>query len=241
MKAGTGTHWKDNRDPRALCAALAGLLMVVPIVGCGGSSETTASRPATQAPAVTTSASSTAASQAASQPTHTTATPAATPETHAARSHPLTSGTLEVSSPGSDPYGGELQSRYTCDGQNIPLPLKLYGVPSGTKELMIAVIKVEPVNGQLYFPWAVMHVAPTTREIVDGKLPPGAVVGTNGNGETSYNFCPPKGKREAYVATVYALRHSLPAKTGFDPRLMRLEVKRHASYVKQAIFTYTRR
>lgn len=70
---------------------------------------------------------------------------------------------------------------------------------------------------------------------------PGAVVATNGNGETKYNLCPPKGTSAGYVAVVFALRHELPAKAGFDPRLLRLEALRHASYQSMVIFNYKRR
>jgi phosphatidylethanolamine-binding protein (PEBP) family uncharacterized protein len=135
-----------------------------------------------------------------------------------------------------------LSATYTCDGANTPLPLHWKGVPAGTAELMLDVIKVKPVDNKLFFPWAVMRIKPTSSgSIVGGKLPAGAIVGTNGEGKTSYSLCPPKGASEAYVAVLFALPHKLPAKAGFDPQTLRLEAEQKASYQNLYIFNYKRR
>lgn len=147
---------------------------------------------------------------------------------------------IVLSSSAIDPNGGELDPRYTCDGQDIPMPLKWRGVPPGTAELMIDVIKVKPVNGKLSFAWALAGIPPATQEIVDGKLPPGTVTGLNGDGEPKYRLCPPRGPSEPYVAVIFALPHKLHVKAGFDPVALRHEAERLASYQNLLVFSYTR-
>jgi phosphatidylethanolamine-binding protein (PEBP) family uncharacterized protein len=209
--------------------------------GCGGGSKsTTASTPvastSTEAPPAThTSTQPTTGTQPAT--TASTANTASTPSKAPERAPP--NERIEITSPAI--HNGLLPARYTCDGSDTPLPLHWKGVPAGTAELMLDIIKVKPVNNKLYFPWAVTHIKPSASgSIVQGKLPPGAVVGTNGEGKTAYHLCPPKGPSEAFVAVLFALPHKLAASTGFDPQTLRLQAEKSASYQNLYIFSYTR-
>lgn len=217
--------------------ALAAATAMLFAAGCGGgSTKTSASQEATP--------QGTQASKTSTTPTTTTTTTASTqttgatpPPTHTTQQAPPNER-IVLSSPAVSSSG--LQSRYTCDGQDVPLPLRWKGVPPGTAELMIDVIKVKPVANKLYFSWAVTHISPTTHEIREGKLPPGAVVGTNGDGQAAYHLCPPKGQVESYVAVIFALPHVLRARPGFDPAKLRLQAEHMATYQNLLIFNYTR-
>jgi phosphatidylethanolamine-binding protein (PEBP) family uncharacterized protein len=239
-----GNHNPTRKLPaRAGMIALAGLLAIAILTGCGSSTSTTAS----EKKSTTTQASTPPQTTTTTTTTATTTTPApttsSTPATHTTPAHkpertPPTER-IALLSPAVSLNG--LQSRYTCDGQDTPLPLEWKGVPPHTAELMIDLMESKNVNGKLHFAWALTHIPPTTHgEIIDGKLPPGTVTGTNSNGETGYHLCPPtKGTPETYVAVIFALPHKLPAKQGFDPRTLRHEAENHATYQNFLIFNYT--
>ena len=196
----TATH-----TPGALAAALAAIAIAV--AGCGsGSSSSTGSL----------------AASATRQGTTTTG------RTHTKASVP-TVEKVEMSSPAVS-SSELLATRYTCDGSDTSLPLHIKGVPPGTAELAIDILNLEPVNGKLFFDWAVTGLSPTLRSIAPGKLPAGAVVGTNSNGQVRYTLCPPKGPLTHYIGVIFALRHHLHAKTGFNATALRLQALHDAPY-----------
>ena len=113
---------------------------------------------------------------------------------------------------------------YTCDGRDISPALNWSGVPAGTKELILYVMNAAPVGGRLFFDWAVAGLDPASDSIEIGKLPPGAVVGTNSFGQRGYSICPPAGSAESYIFALFALPKSLSPQKGFDPRPLREEI-----------------
>jgi phosphatidylethanolamine-binding protein (PEBP) family uncharacterized protein len=67
----------------------------------------------------------------------------------------------------------------------------------------------------------VAGIDPSLGEIEAGRLPKGAVVGTNSYGKAAYGICPKA--PETYVFTLYALPKRLAARRGFDARELRDE------------------
>lgn len=116
-----------------------------------------------------------------------------------------------------------IPSTYTCDGKNTWPTLEWETVPSGSEELLIFVMNVQPVEGRLFFDWAVAGIDPSTQRIEAGKLPPGAVQGQNGFGKRGYEICPPKGSAETYIFTLYAIPTQLSPRQGFDSHALREE------------------
>ena len=157
----------------------------------------------------------------------------------AKREHPPIVEKVQISSPGFTP-AGTLPARYPCDGANTPPTLHWSGIPAGTAELSLYLIKVEPVNGHLTFSWAVAGIDPKSHGIDDGKLPPGAVTGLNSEGHTSYDLCPPKGTKEEYVYVLLALPHSQHPKAGFNATTQRILDLHDAEYQGFLVFTYPR-
>lgn len=129
----------------------------------------------------------------------------------------LTSPVIHAStgSPGSIPRS------YTCDGANTSPPLKWRGIPAGTAELALFVMNLQPVNGKLYFDWAVAGIDPASAGLEAGRLPKGAVVGRNSSGHTGYSICPAEGGAETYALALYALPKRLSPSGGFDPLALR--------------------
>jgi phosphatidylethanolamine-binding protein (PEBP) family uncharacterized protein len=118
---------------------------------------------------------------------------------------------------------GHLAATYTCDGANSWPELRWGGIPAGTAELAVFAMNVQPVEEQLFVDWAVAGLDPALKGIEAGKLPKGAIVGTNGFGKRGYSLCPP-GAGEIYMFAVYALPTALSPPKGFDARELRKEV-----------------
>jgi phosphatidylethanolamine-binding protein (PEBP) family uncharacterized protein len=112
---------------------------------------------------------------------------------------------------------------YACDGAGATPALRWSGVPAGTKELILYVMNAKPVGGRLFFDWAVAGIDPGIESLEAGRLPPGAVVGTNSFGKQGYEICPEPGGAETYVFALFALPEALSPKPGFDPRPLREE------------------
>lgn len=117
---------------------------------------------------------------------------------------------------------GTIPAPYTCDGKDSWPELHWAGVPPGSAELALFVMNVQPVEEHLFVDWALAGLDPGLEGIEAGKLPKGAVVGTNSFGKRGYSICPPSG--EIYMFAVYALPRSLGPRPGFDGREMRKEV-----------------
>lgn len=237
-----------NLPATTLTAALtltALTLLLALLTGCGSTSNTTTTTTTASAantPSSTTRASASTTRTATTTAASTTSAPAGTARTATSKPVEEVAPTVEkvkISSPAFAPEKA-IPARYTCDGQNTSPPLRWGGIPSGTKELMLDIIKIKPVNGKLYFPWAITGLKPTSHGLNPGQLPPGVIVGANSAGHTTYDLCPPKGPREEYLAALFALRYKLPATSGFDAAALRREALSDAKYEGFLNFTYQR-
>lgn len=101
-----------------------------------------------------------------------------------------------------------IPSKYTCDGENISPPLKISGVPEGTKSLVLISDDPDAPMGT-WVHWTVWNIDPQTQEIAENSLPPGAVEGETSFGKPGYGGpCPPSGTHR-YFFKLYALDTSL--------------------------------
>ena len=80
-----------------------------------------------------------------------------------------------------------------------------------------------PVEGKLFFDWAVAGLPADLEGNRRRQLPKGAVVGQNGFGKTGYEICPSQGQAETYVFALYAIPKRLSPAKGFDPHRLREE------------------
>jgi phosphatidylethanolamine-binding protein (PEBP) family uncharacterized protein len=144
------------------------------------------------------------------------------PDATAAQRANATVANITLESP-SLPRGAvpALPSTYTCDSEETWPALTWSGVPSGTVELALLMVNTQPVDGRLFFDWAVTGLDPSLTSIESDKLPSGAVVGRNGAGKIGYSLCPPQGSSETYFFTLYALPEHLEMTRGFDPIALR--------------------
>lgn len=133
-----------------------------------------------------------------------------------------------------------LPAAYTCDGKNSWPELRWRGVPAGTEELVLFAMSLAPVEGKLFFDWAVAGLDPALEGIDAGRLPNGAVMGRNGFGENGYSICPGEGASETYFFALYALPEQLSARSGFDPHALRKQVQEISRNVGILALAYAR-
>ena len=100
--------------------------------------------------------------------------------------------------------GGEIPSRFTCDGENINPELVFKGVPKNAKSLALIVDDPNAPMG-VWGHWVVWNINPKITEINQNSVPIGAVVGENSANKNEYQGpCPPNGLHH-YFFRLYAL------------------------------------
>jgi Raf kinase inhibitor-like YbhB/YbcL family protein len=117
---------------------------------------------------------------------------------------------LAIRSPAFEP-GGEIPTRYTCEGEDVAPPLRFTGVPGGAKSLALIVQDPDAPDPRAprmtYVHWVLYDVPVDAGGIPEGArpLPPGTREGTNDWKRTGYGGpCPPIG-RHRYFFRLFAL------------------------------------
>ncbi|WP_343599131.1 YbhB/YbcL family Raf kinase inhibitor-like protein [Mycobacterium sp.] len=87
----------------------------------------------------------------------------------------------------------QIPVEYSCEGRNVPPPLRWRNPPAGTASLALVVDDPDAPAGR-YVHWVVTGIPPSANEIGDGPLPQGARVSLNSGGKAAYfGPCPPAG------------------------------------------------
>ena len=112
---------------------------------------------------------------------------------------------ITVTSPAFEP-GRPVPERYSCQGENLPPPLRWQGVPAGTAELAVVVEDPDAPTGT-FVHWVVVGIDPATAANEPETLPPGATVLPGSSDNPTYvGPCPPEGSgTHHYFFEVYAL------------------------------------
>ena len=114
--------------------------------------------------------------------------------------------------------GAAIPERYSCEGENVPPPLRWEGAPRGTRELALVLEDPDAPMGT-FVNWIVVGIDPSTTSLMPGAPLPGAVMlpGSSDN-DTYIGPCPPDGDGEHhYSFEVYALRSRPPLPPGNEP------------------------
>lgn len=116
---------------------------------------------------------------------------------------------FRLTSPAFGP-GGTIPIGFTCDGQNVPPPLRWSGLPARTVELALTVEDPD-VPGRIIVHWVAWGIDPKSRGLPEGVVPAGVQEGRNTAGRSAYlGPCPPAGSApHRYHFTLYALRRHL--------------------------------
>lgn len=114
--------------------------------------------------------------------------------------------------------GGEIPSRFTCEGEDLSPDLSWSGLPDGTRSLVLIVDDPDapdPAAPRMVWDhWLLYNLSPDSgglpEAVVPEDLPEGAREGVNSWGRTGYGGpCPPIG-RHRYFHILYALDTRLP-------------------------------
>src|SRR5438876_9788033 len=103
--------------------------------------------------------------------------------------------------------GGNIPSKFTCDGTDANPPLRFEGAPAETKSLVLIVDDPDAPSG-LFTHWLIWNISSQTTTIAEGSTPKG-VQGTNDFGKSGYGGpCPPSGTHRYYFK-IFALDREL--------------------------------
>ena len=137
-----------------------------------------------------------------------------------------------------------IPSQYTCDGQELSVPLSWDEPPAATQSL--ALICDDPdAPGKTWVHWVVYNLPPQTRSLPENifpgnPLPKGGLQGINDFGKVGYGGpCPPGGTHR-YVFKLYALDRVLELKAGATKAQVEAALKGHILAQAELIGRYRR-
>ena len=114
--------------------------------------------------------------------------------------------------------GGEIPTRFTCEGEDLSPDLSWSGLPEGTRSLVLIVDDPDapdPAAPRMVWDhWLLYNLSPDAgglpAAVAPEDLPEGTLEGVNSWGRTGYGGpCPPIG-RHRYFHILYALDTRLP-------------------------------
>jgi len=135
--------------------------------------------------------------------------------------------------------GGNIPSRFTCDGGDTSPPLQIAEVPSSAKSLALIVDDPDAPSG-LFTHWIVWNISPQTNTIAEGSTPQG-VHGTNDFGKSGYGGpCPPSGTHRYYFK-IFALDRELDLSPGTKRSQLDAAMKGHVVGQGELMGRYSRK
>lgn len=144
-------------------------------------------------------------------------------------------------------HGGEISSKYTCEGQDISPPLAWSGVPPNAKSLALIVDDPDapdPAAPKVTWVHWVLYNIPTSVSALPEaakQLPAGTLSGLNDWHRTGYGGpCPPIG-RHRYFHKLYALDTVLPDLDSPSKAVIEAQMKGHIIAQAELVGTYQKR
>src|SRR5215510_11164988 len=135
--------------------------------------------------------------------------------------------------------GGNIPSKFTCDGSDTSPPLQITGVPSEAKSLVLITDDPDAPSG-LFTHWLVWNIPPQTHSIAEASTPKG-VQGTNDFGKSGYSGpCPPPGTHR-YSFKIFALDRELDLRSGAKRSEVDTAMKGHVIAQDELIGRYARK
>ncbi len=131
--------------------------------------------------------------------------------------------------------------RFSCEGDNVPPPLRWEGTPGGTTEVAVVVEDPDAPSGT-FVHWLVVGIDPGTTIIEPETLPPGAEVLPGSSDNATYvGPCPPDGSgTHRYFFEVYALPRRPELPEGAPPLEKVRAIRETASAGGWLVGTFTR-
>jgi phosphatidylethanolamine-binding protein (PEBP) family uncharacterized protein len=137
--------------------------------------------------------------------------------------------------------------RYTCDGQDVSLPLQWSSVPPTTQELLLVMLSLtrehlseSAVREKISVLWAVAGMQPILHKLAAGRLPPGAILGRSASGDSRYSVCPAGRTSGDYVLMLFAVPSKLSLRPGFSDNSLFAQLSETKPPYGQLVATYAR-
>ena len=143
-------------------------------------------------------------------------------------------------------HNGEIPRRYTCQGDDISVPLSWSGAPAATKAFVLVVDDPDAPDPKAprmtWVHWVLYNLPATASALKEGArsvdLPKGTLEGLNDWKRTGYGGpCPPIG-RQRYFHKLYALDSALPAMETPTKAELEQAMKGHVLEKAELIGTY---
>jgi len=135
--------------------------------------------------------------------------------------------------------GGNIPSKFTCDGGDRSPPLQIAEIPSSAKSLALIVDDPDAPSG-LFTHWIVWNISSQTNEIAEGRAPNG-VQGTSDFGKSGYGGpCPPSGTHRYYFK-IFALDRELNLPSGTKRNQLDAAIKGHVVARGELMGRYSRK
>ncbi|MBN1330253.1 MAG: YbhB/YbcL family Raf kinase inhibitor-like protein [Candidatus Heimdallarchaeota archaeon] len=150
-------------------------------------------------------------------------------------------GKLELTSPAFK-HNTLMPSKYTCQGEEINPPLKINGVPKGTKSLALIMEDPDvPIPKVVVTHWIICHLDPKVKAIEEGSKLEDAIIGKNLMRKNKYlGPCPPWGTHR-YIFTLFALDEKLPFTTRSAKKDLLKKIKGHIIEQTELIGLYSKK
>ena len=117
---------------------------------------------------------------------------------------------ISITSP-SFQSGGDIPTKFTCNGTNVSPELQISSVPNEAKSVVLIVDDPDAPRG-LFTHWIVWNIDPKTTRVAENSAPTAGVQGTNDFGKRNYGGpCPPSGMHR-YFFKIFALDTKLELK-----------------------------
>ena len=141
--------------------------------------------------------------------------------------------------------GAPIPPKYTCDGEDLSIPLKWQDVPEDAKSLALIMDDPDAPMGT-WVHWVIYNLPPRIKELKEGLttapiLGNSAVQGRNSSGKTGYSGpCPPD-REHRYFFKLYALDCMLESKLGLTKAELLETMQGHILEECQTFGVYDRR
>ena len=111
---------------------------------------------------------------------------------------------LKLSSPAFQ-NNAVIPAKFTCEGDDVNPELRIGGIPSGAKSLVLIMDDPDAPAG-VWEHWTVINIPPATAAIAEDSVPAGATQLANDFRRVDWGGpCPPPGKVHRYQFKLYAL------------------------------------
>jgi Raf kinase inhibitor-like YbhB/YbcL family protein len=135
--------------------------------------------------------------------------------------------------------GGNIPSKFTCDGADFNPALRFEGAPTEAKSLVLIVDDPDAPSG-LFTHWLLWNIDPKTTAIEENSAPRNAIQGKNDFGKSGYGGpCPPSGTHR-YFFKIFALDRQLDLPAGSKRGQLEAETRGHIIGQGQLIGRYSR-